>query len=379
MSHEHSTSSDSAVGRLAALLPSFAAAAAGHDSGDEFVAANFNALRAARLMSLPVPVELGGDGLTAAEMSPLLQGLAQACPATALAFAMHLHGVTLIAWRWRHQQAPVEPLLRRVAQDQIVILSSGGSDWLESSGKARRVEGGFVIDAVKGFASAAPAGTLLNTSAIWQEGEEGPTVLHFMVPLDNPAVTIEPTWQAMGMRGTGSHHVHIKGWFVPDAAVAARRPQGKWHPLFHMVSMLAIPLIYSVYAGVAQALRDAVIAEAGQRGVTPARLQAVGEMETDLAGVRYALADMLAATGARPGPETTNRVFLGRAALVRSLQALGDSALAAAQGAGYLRTRPVERLYRDLLAARFHPLPVFVQRELAGRMALGLEIDPSPV
>ena len=29
-------------------------------------------------------------------------------------------------------------------------------------------------------------------------------------------------------------------------------PRGKWHPLFHTISMIAFPLIYSAYVGVAQ-------------------------------------------------------------------------------------------------------------------------------
>ncbi|MCW5751334.1 MAG: acyl-CoA dehydrogenase family protein [Alphaproteobacteria bacterium] len=367
-----------AFARMAELLPTFAARAAHHDQSDEFVGENFAALREAGLMSAAVPRELGGEGLNARDLSPLLGLMARACSSTALAYAMHSHVVALTAWRWRHQQAPVEPMLRRVATEQLGVISSGGSDWLESSGTARRVDGGFIIEAVKGFASGVPAGTLLNTSAVYDDPEAGSTVLHFMVPLNDPHVTIEPTWQAMGMRGTGSHQVRIAGFFLPDGAVGGRRPRGLWHPLFHLVSMIAIPIIYSVYLGVAEGLRDEALAAAKRRPATRAQIQLLGSLETDLAAARFAHADMLSASGGQPGPATTNRVFLGRTNMVRALMSTAERAFDVAHGAAYMRTGPIERLFRDLQAARFHPLQPHLQQEIAGRIALGLDLD-SPV
>lgn len=361
--------------RSAALLPQITAKVEQHDGIDEFVAGNYAELQRARLMSAAVPQELGGDGLDAAALAPLLRGLARTCSSTALGFAMHTHVVALLAWRWRHQKAPVDAVLKRVAEEQIVLISSGGSDWLDSSGIARRVEGGFIIDAVKGFASGVEAGTLLNTSAIFDDPDSGPTVLHFMVPLKGPNVTIEPNWRALGMRGTGSHQVRIEGLFIADGAVGARRPRGVWHPLFHLVSMIAFPIIYSVYYGVGEALRDAALAVARRRPMAQSVVELVGAMETELAAARFALADMLEASAGKPGPETTNRIFLGRANIVRALTTLADRALDVAQGSGYLRSGPVERLFRDIQAARFHPLPTHAQQNLAGRMALGLDID----
>jgi alkylation response protein AidB-like acyl-CoA dehydrogenase len=305
----------------------------------------------------------------------VLTAIARACPATALAFAMHTHLIAVFAWRWRHQKAPLDAILKRVAGEQIVLVSSGGSDWLDSSGVARKAEGGFAIEAVKGFASGVPAGTLLSTSAVYDDPDAGPTVLHFMVPLGAREVRVEETWRAMGMRATASHLVHIDGFFVPDAGVAARRAKGKWHLLYHLVAMIAIPLIYSVYYGVAEAIRDAALTTARKKPLTPQLVDLVGEMETELAGARMALADMLANAGGTPGPETTNRAFLGRANFVRAAMATADRALELTNAAGFMRAHPVERLFRDIQGARFHPLPSRQQRDLAGRMALGLNID----
>ena len=64
-------------------------------------------------------------------------------------------------WLPRQAMRLYEPLLRRVAAEKIVLLSSGGSDWIGGSGRAERVEGGYRVTARKMFVSGAPAGDIL--------------------------------------------------------------------------------------------------------------------------------------------------------------------------------------------------------------------------
>ena len=152
--------------RVRELGPAFAARAMNHDETDSFVADNFADLKKARLFSAGIPSELGGGDASYEEMCQLLRVLAGYCGSTALALSMHSHLVAAIVWKRRHLQAPVDGLLERIAREQLVLVSSGGSDWLESSGRAEPVDGGFRINARKVFASACPAGDLLMTSAV---------------------------------------------------------------------------------------------------------------------------------------------------------------------------------------------------------------------
>ena len=46
-----------------------------------------------------------------------------------------------------------------------------------------------------------------------------------------------------------------------------------------------------------------------------------------------------------------------------------------AGGAGFYRTATLERLFRDVQASRYHPLPDKQRARLAGRVLLGLDID----
>jgi alkylation response protein AidB-like acyl-CoA dehydrogenase len=242
------------------LGPHFAERAAEADENDRFVAENYKALREAGLVAAGVPKELGGGGAEVAELADMLRELAHHCGSTALAFSMHTHQVAIPAWRWRHQKVTaVEPLLRRVAGEGLVLLSSGGSDWIAGSGKAVKVDGGYRVSARKVFTSGAEAGDILMTGAIVQTEGEPDAVIHFPVPMKAPEVKIIDTWRTLGMRGTGSNDVLIEGLFVPDASVAVSRKSGEWHPLFHIIATIAFPLVYAAYLGVAESARDIAV------------------------------------------------------------------------------------------------------------------------
>jgi alkylation response protein AidB-like acyl-CoA dehydrogenase len=354
----------------------FAERASAFDQEDRFVADNFAELKACGLVSAGVPEELGGGGVGHAELCEMLRQLAHSCGSTALAFSMHTHQVATNAWRWRQQKAPVDGLLKRVAAENLVLLSSGGSDWLQGSGTATKVDGGFTINARKIFASGAPAGDLLLTSAVYQDPESGPSVLHFAVPMKAEGVKILDTWRVMGMRGTGSHDIELKDVFIADPAIGAKRPQGKWHPLFHIIVMIAFPLIYSVYFGIAEAARDLVIEQLRKRKVDDSVAGLAGEMENELALARMARQDMIAAAAMNdPGLPITNRIMTGRTWVARGVLKTVELAMEAAGGAAFYRSNRLERLFRDAQAARYHPLRREAQRVFAGKFALGRDAD----
>ena len=356
------------------LGPQIAARAEAADAGDAFVAENMKLLKEEGFHAAGVPAELGGGGASPAELSEMLRALAGYCGSTTLAFAMHTHAVALPAWRWRRTPEAVEGLLKRIVAEKLTLVSSGGSDWLDGSCDATPVEGGFRVSGRKIFASGCPLGDLLVTMAV-QQTPEGPTVLHMAIPLKAEGVTILDTWRTLGMRGTGSHDIELKDVFVPDAAVTVRRPSGKWHPLMHMVTLVAFPLIYSVYLGLAEAARDKAVAMAG-RNTSDDLALIVGEMDTELAAARLALADMVACTaGDEPGQDASNRIFVGRTLVARAAIRTVEKAMEAAGGGAFYRKVGLERIWRDIQAARYHPLQEKAQARLAGRVALGLPID----
>jgi alkylation response protein AidB-like acyl-CoA dehydrogenase len=359
------------------LGPIFAQRANETADEDKFVADNFASLKAAGLIEGGVPAELGGGGASVDELAAMLQTLGYHCGSTALAFSMHTHQVAIPAWRWTHQKATaVEPLLKRIATERIQLVSSGGSDWIGGSGKAEKVDGGYRITARKVFSSGAPSGNLLMTSAVLESENEPPMVLHFGVPMNSPQVKVLDTWRTLGMRGTGSHDVMIDGHIVPEAGVAARRKAGEWHPLFQIIATIAFPLIYSAYLGVAESARDIAIGLAKRKLPNHHVIELAGRMETELTAARLARESMLAAVRLNaPSADTVNQVMIGRQLVTRHAIASVDLAMELAGGAGFYRSAGLERKFRDIQGARYHPLQSGPQAEYAGAMALGLPID----
>ena len=164
-------------------------------------------------------------------------------------------------------------------------------------------------------------------------------------------------------------------WF-PMPKFRPRRSQGKWHLLFHVISLLAIPLIYSVYLGIAEAARDIAIVRGQGRRDGPGIAHLVGEMENELTIARLANDDMIEiAATAEPGPQTTNRIMTDRTILARSAIHCVEKAMEVTGGAAFYQDVGIERRFRDVQAARFHPLQEKAQLHYAGRIALGLDID----
>jgi len=350
--------------------------AAKHDADDSFVAEGFAALEEAGFFTALVPEEFGGGGATISEIADALRIVGAACSSTALAASMHSHIVAVAAWRFKHQGAPTDGLLKRIAAENLKLVSSGGSDWLTSAGTMEKVEGGYRLTARKAFASGSTVGNLLMTSAVYDDPVDGPTVLHFAAPLKGEGVSIAPTWQTLGMRGTGSDDVVFDGLFIPDAGIAGKRPQGQWHMLFHVISMIAFGIIYSAYLGVAEGARNRALEIAKKRPQDSMLAQLVGEMENRLLTAKLAHRRMIeiAETGT-PGPETTSEAMQLRTLVGQAAIDTVTKAMEVAGGGAFYRKMGLERAFRDVQAARFHPLQEKPQLDLAGRVALGWPID----
>lgn len=358
------------------IAASIAAHAATHDADDSFVREGFAALEEAGFFSALVPEHFGGGGASISEISDAIRIIGATCGSTALASSMHSHIVAVAAWRWKNQGAPTDKLLKRIVDEKLKLVSSGGSDWLTSAGTMEKVDGGYRLTARKAFASGSTVGDLLNTSAVYDDPEAGPTVLHFGAPLKGEGVRIEPTWRTLGMRGTGSDDVVFDGLFIPDAAIAGKRPQGQWHMLFHIISMIAFALIYSAYVGVAEGARNRALELAKKRPQDPILAQLVGEMENSLLSARLALRRMVEiAEGGTPGPETTSEAMQCRTLVGKAAIDTVNKAMEVAGGAAFYRKTGLERAFRDIQAARFHPLQEKPQLDLTGKVALGWDID----
>ncbi|MCC6436420.1 MAG: acyl-CoA/acyl-ACP dehydrogenase [Acidimicrobiales bacterium] len=348
------------------------AGAAERDRTGQLAAETFGALKDAGATAYLVPAEHGGGGRTFEDTGQLLRRLARDDGATAVTLAMHTHLVAAQVWRWRHGIVEAEGVLRKVAAG-AVLISTGAADWVGSSGTCRRVQDGYVVSARKGPASGCEVGDVLVTSIRWDEAPDGPSVLHCAIPFSAAGLRIEPTWDALGLRATGSHTVALDDVFVPDAAVSLIRAADRWHPVWNMVMGAAMPLIMAAYLGIADAAlalaRDAVAA-----GSEPDRLHCLGETinahttAADVVAAMLASADDLRFDNTdEHAAATLSRKSVATDAVIATCR----HALETVGGRGYRRGHDAERLLRDAHGCLFHPLPRARQLAFSARVAIG--------
>ena len=357
-----------------ALVPTLASRAEELDRSGEFAQDAFAVLRERRMMSMLVPEELGGGGASHAEACAVLAELSHGDPAVSIAFSMHTHLVAAQVWRY-HREMPA-PVLTKVAADELVLISTGAADWLDSSGTAERVAGGFRVSGRKAPSSACPAGDVLVTSVRWQDAPDGPQVVHASIPFSAEGVSIEETWDTTGMRASGSHTVVLEDVFVPDAAVPLIRPAGQWHPVWSTVLGAAMPLIMSSYVGVAEAAARRALQLAHRRAERPDVALAVGRMVNRLTTAQDSVRAMVDASA---DMRFDNDLAVASTTLSRKRTAADAAidtvrlALEAGGGAAYASSSGIGRMLRDVHGALYHPLPAAQQEAFTGRVALGLD------
>ena len=357
-----------------AVMPQLAAAAAGHDAENRFVEPGYQLLKQHGFFGALVPESLGGLGASLAELCDALRRLAHACPATALAASMHSHLVAAVVWRHQHG-AGGEPLLRRIAANQLVLVSTGANDGFESSGTLEPAPGGYTLRAKKAFCSGSPAGDLLVTSAVFEQAGEAPQVFHFAVPFSAKGVKVASEWDTLGMRGTGSQTVELDGVFVPDESITVRRPRAGWPPVWSVVLTVAPPIYMAPYLGVAEAARDRAL-ELVRKAPRAETALLVGEMENELTAARLAFASMVANAAEfdfKPEVARANRSLIAKTLLAKGALATVEKAMEVVGGASYFRKAGIERLLRDVHGAPYHPMPEKRQQLVTGRLALGLD------
>lgn len=370
------TETEELIARAAAVGQEIAAHAVRHDVEGTFVTESLDALRAAGLLALAVPTELGGLGATTRQVAAVQRELAHHCGSTALASSMHQHVVAFTAWRYRRGLAGAEGTLRRVADEGIVLVSTGGADWTSPRGMATKVEGGYRVSGRKVFASRSTHGNVMSTMFAFDDPEQGMRVLNMAVPIAE-GVTVLDNWDSLGMRGTASNDIVIDDVFVPDERVLANRPFGTIDPPLQVIGSIALPIIAGVYLGVAERAYEAALEAAASKVDDPIVQRQVGLMSHRLQIASWALDRAYDEIGDDPDPSM--RAFAAALAAKREIALAGievcDIAMEVGGGAAFFKGSVIERAYRDIRAAKFHPLTPEQTLVHAGKLALGLPAD----
>jgi acyl-CoA dehydrogenase len=125
----------------------------------------------------------------------------------------------------------------------------------------------------------------------------------------------------------------------------------------------------------AEAASEVALSRASLKPNAVSTQLAVGQMETALTTAQLAWQDMVARAGNcdfTPSPEHANAQLVRKTIVTRAVQETVARAVEVAGGAGYYRNLPLERMWRDVQASHYHPLPEKRQQLFTGRHRLGL-------
>jgi alkylation response protein AidB-like acyl-CoA dehydrogenase len=217
------------------------------------------------------------------------------------------------------------------------------------------------------------------------EAPGGPQIVHAFVSRTSPGVSVVETWDTLGMRPTQSHDTVLDGVFVPDAHVGRVVPAGDGSDPY-LVAMIvwALPLIASVYLGIAERALELAVAgatrkssiaiERGAYAYHPMVQHQVSEMYLELdaatATVERFVADWVA--GAHVPETLVAKVYAQKWRAVEAAKRVVDIALDVAGGAGMFKGNELERLYRDARCGGFHPGNDAITHEMIGKSLLGV-------
>lgn len=366
------------------LAVEFAATASEIDSTTSFPHENFRRLHEVGLLALTAPAELGGAGRGLETASEVIRTIARGEPSTALILIMqYINLATLPLGRWPQH------LVRRVVSDAVekgALINAlrvepelgtpirGGLP----ATTAKRTPDGWSISGRKIYSTGVEG---LTWAIVWAKTDESePRVGAFLVPANAPGLTIERTWNPLGMRATGSHDAILEDVQVPLDHAADIRLPSEWDARGEGQAAWFGTLPGALYTGVAEAARDWLVSFLKARVPTnlgaplatvPRIQQVLGEIEQLITVNRR-----LIRSAARDFDD--GRAFSQTEAGLIKVQTT-ENAIAAVEKAlrltgnhGVSRNNALERHHRDVLCGRIHSPQEDTVHVGAGRLALGV-------
>lgn len=258
--------------RAAAIAAKFAGPV---DAEARFPAEAFAEIRNQRLLGVLVPSSLGGEGAPLSAVVDVCYALGQACASTGMIYAMHQVKMGCII-RHVHGSTAMEKVLRRVANDQLLLASSTTEG--QGGGNVRASEAPVQYDGPQislerkatVISYGAAADGVVTTARRTPDSAPSDQVLLVFL---KPEYTLEPmagwNWNTLGMRGTCSDGFTLRGKGTADNIVP--EPYEKIH------AQTMVPYAHLCWGAVWTGIAASATARA-QAFVRNAARQANGQM-----------------------------------------------------------------------------------------------------
>jgi alkylation response protein AidB-like acyl-CoA dehydrogenase len=380
------------IARARALVPLLAAAAPRIEAARELPDDVMAALHEAGMFRLLLPRALGGAELEPPVYLEVLEAIARGDASTA--WCLNQTGVCSIT------AVHVDPAVARaIFGPRDAVLA-----WGIGNAKAIAVDGGYRATGTWSFGSGSRHATWLGGHCLVFEPDGTPRRYPDGKPVERTLLfpracaTIDPRWEVVGLKGTGSDAYAVSDLFVAEDHTCIHLT--KWHDVER--PDLALPHRFgatSLYAsgfamvalGNARAVLDDFIVLAGAktpRGIknalrdSPVVQMQVAEAEAQLQSARAWLLDHM--TRCRDSVARLGRLTIDQRMTIRMASTYAihqatrvvEGAYRAAGTTAIFESNPFERRFRDAYTISQHLQGRAMHFETVGKHILGLEPEP---
>ncbi|WP_263172700.1 acyl-CoA dehydrogenase family protein [Streptomyces sp. SCSIO ZS0520] len=343
--------------------------------GAEEVREDFRAAGKAGLTGLCLPAEAGGSGLGALETAQCLEAFGRGSADTGLAFAVAAHLLACaVPVRDFASEESRAALLPALASGEMIAANAmtedeAGSDISALSVTARPVDGGYVLNGSKSWASNGPVADLVVTYAITDAKAGFLGVSAFAVPADTPGLIREPALAKTGLEGCHAGRIRFEECAVPASCLLGEEGQGA--AVFQHSMAWERAALFGIYLGLMRRQLDQIVQHASRRRQFGRRIGEFQGVSHRIAAMRQRLesARLLlyrACWLLDAGQDHTAAVALSKIAVSEAAVANSLDAVHLSGAVGYLRGGAEEQL-RDALPSTLFSGTTEIQRELIAK------------
>jgi len=351
----------------------FLARATHNDAAGEFPTENYQDLREAGFLGLVIPTEYGGLGADYATYASVSAELGQWCGATALTFNMHCSSMMWSgaladnlplsdAQRQDHNARRAQIYQGVIEQGHIFAQPFSEPNSAAAAGKApfgteaAKVDGGFVINGAKHFASLAGHADFYGVLCTLA-GEDAPSATNTMylaVPADVDGFEVSGEWDVVGMRPTVSRNLSFTDVYVPDTAQLL--PAGvyyhaarDWPHMFMTLCPTYMGIARAAFSFTCAYLRGEIEGgpPAGASLASPTKQLAVAQMRIKLEQADALFERAIRDASYQPNKRERQRAYATQYTVMEFANELCREAIRVCGGRSIFKTMRLERLYRD--------------------------------
>ncbi len=331
------------------------------------------------LFSLCIPEAYGGAGADLLTLCVVIEELARVDATAALILAVQeLGALPIILGASHEQKSRWLPALATGEKLAAFALTEpeAGSDAASLRTRARRVEGGWVLDGTKRFISNGSVADVLTVFAQTDPALGHRGIVCFVVEKGTPGFAVSRLEEKMGLHASPTAELTFDGCFVPDEQRIGEVGEG--FKIALMTLDRSRPGVAAQALGIAQGALDYAVRymkERRQFGKLLAEFQGlqfmIADMATQVEAARqllYYACRLIEAHGPGRLPASVNR-YAAMAKMFCSDTAMRvtTDAVQILGGYGYVKDHPVERMMRDAKITQIYEGTNQIQRLVIAR------------